>query len=124
MIVQEVILAKDARLHCGIALFAGRVGVLYSLYFRIIFYHLTHDRNTTSSHSLLPNPSKSGSKISNQVRDHVSTEGCSIPTYQTSLSSAFSERWGLASFGRMVETTDQGYVGVALELCKRGDLMC
>ncbi|PMD64881.1 uncharacterized protein K444DRAFT_520287 [Hyaloscypha bicolor E] len=36
----------------------------------------------------------------------------------------FSGSWGSANFGRRMVTTEKGHVGMALELSRRGDLVC
>jgi hypothetical protein len=50
-------------------------------------------------------------------------DGPASPT-SPSAWSGFSGSWGSASFGRRMVTTEKGYIGNALELTRRGDIVC
>jgi hypothetical protein len=56
--------------------------------------------------------------------DQIEVEGQEVPLDQMPMWKDFSGSWGPANFGRRMITTEKGYVGMALELSRRGDLVC
>jgi hypothetical protein len=56
--------------------------------------------------------------------DQIEVEGKSTPLEKMPMWEDFSGSWAPANFGRRMVTTDKGYVGMALELSRRGDLVC
>ncbi|PMD43635.1 hypothetical protein L207DRAFT_510144 [Hyaloscypha variabilis F] len=54
---------------------------------------------------------------------HIEIEGA-VPLDQMPKWKDFSGSWGPANFGRRMVTTEKGYIGMALELSRRGDLVC
>jgi len=54
----------------------------------------------------------------------IEIEGGAIPLDQMPMWKDFSGSWGPANFGRRMVTTDKGHIGMALELSRRGDLVC
>lgn len=56
--------------------------------------------------------------------DKIEIEGRGIPLDQMPMWKDFAGSWGPANFGRRMVTTQKGYVGMALELSRRGDLVC
>jgi hypothetical protein len=57
---------------------------------------------------------------------HIEVEGeaSGTPLDQMPMWKDFSGSWGSANFGRRMVTTEKGRVGMALELSRRGDLVC
>jgi hypothetical protein len=54
----------------------------------------------------------------------IEIEGGVVPLDQMPMWKDFSGSWGPANFGRRMVTTQKGYVGMTLELSRRGDLVC
>lgn len=55
---------------------------------------------------------------------NIEVEGQEVPLDQMPMWKDFSGSWGPANFGRRMVTTEKGYIGMALELSRRGDLVC